>query len=395
MFSRVFRRIRSRKPIIGGAVTTVFCWTLFTTVDSQKKKEIKEGKEEPTPTPGRNQSWWSADGVVKPNLERYPAANQPTPKQEVANLTFAPEVPPPIDRNYPVHLKVNMDVLVKDMEIDSVHTTELWTFNGGVPGPFIRAREGDIMTVELTNNDESGMLHNIDFHSVMGPGGGAHVLTAERNQTKQATFRLEYPGLFIYHCAVAPVGVHMASGMYGAMLVEPQGGLPRVDKEFFVVQSEFYCSDESSTRQLDLDEQRGVDENPSHVVFNGRDGSLRDGGSLKANTGDRVRIYFANVGPNLVSSFHVIGAIFDKVYREGDLISPPGRGIQSTLVPSGGATVVEIDFQVPGTFAIVDHSIWRMEKGAAGWITVTGDPRPDIYHSDDPPVVCASCKHHP
>jgi FtsP/CotA-like multicopper oxidase with cupredoxin domain len=189
--------------------------------------------------------WWSTSVKEPDDPDLFPKAYKPPTRVEEAVLTFAPEVPPPITRNYPVKLKVDMDVQVqppssfsslskvRELSIDGIHDYEFWTFNGGVPGPFIRAREGDVIEVSLTNNDASGMLHNVDFHAVSGPGGGAVVTTTDSNTTKQAYFRLDYPGLFIYHCAVAPVPVHMANGMYGLILVEPKAGLPKYVRKFW------------------------------------------------------------------------------------------------------------------------------------------------------------------
>jgi copper-containing nitrite reductase len=293
-----------------------------------------------------------------------------------------------------------MNTSLRQVPLDSTHLYEIWSFNGGAPGPFIRARQGDVLDISFTNNDESGMWHNIDFHAVSGPGGGAGVLTAEKDETRSASFKLLYPGLFIYHCAVHPVAHHVANGMYGMILVEPEEGLPKVDREFAVVQSEFYTNDEPDepgSRVLSLNDDRLMDENPNYVVFNGRVGSMTndDGQPLLAKAGERVRIFFGNAGPNLVSSFHVIGAIFDKVYREGDLITPPARGLQTTLVPAGGASVVELVPTTPGTLTLVDHSIVRIEKGCVGFLNVEGPVCPTVFHSDKEARPCRPCKIHP
>ena len=202
------------------------------------------------------------------------------------------------------------------------------------------------------------------------------------------------PGLYIYHCAAAPVPVHIANGMYGLVLVEPEEGLPPVDKEFYVLQSEFYAEPSSSDPyKLEFSYQRGLDENPSHVVFNGREGALTDR-PLITDQGDRIRLFVGNAGPNLVSSFHIIGCIFDRVFREGSITSPPTHDLQTTLIPAGGAAVVEMDAIVPGNYAIVDHSIFRIEKGAIGFLKVRGNDRKDIYSSADFPNPCPNCKLH-
>ncbi len=348
--------------------------------------------------------------------------------REQAKLTFAPQVPPPITRKSPaiveVHLNSNRDI----MEIKQGMKYEFWTFEGHVPGPFIRVREGDILEVHHTSSDASGMPHNVDFHSVTGPGGGAPVLTAVKGEEKVAWFKMLHPGLFIYHCAAPPVMDHIANGMYGLILVEPKKGLPKVDREFYVLQSEFYtirppqapevavdhehmdkeaaakekddfwgeeAGEEKAPELLKFSHQEGLNEHPTFVLFNGKYNSLVGEGMLKAKTGEKVRIFFGNAGPNLISSFHVIGEIFDNVYRDADLISPPGHSVQTTLVPAGGATVVEFGLEVPGNYTLVDHAIFRIEKGAVGFLNAEGEPRHDIYLSKDDPTICKGCLVHP
>lgn len=315
---------------------------------------------------------------------------------ECAVLTFAPEVPPPITRRHAsiVRVKLVTDSAVGD--ISHRYKYMLWRFNKNVPGPFIRLREGDVMNLEITNEDESTMPHNIDFHAVTGPGGGSVVTTVELGRTKHASFKMLTAGLYVYHCAAEPLPLHIANGMYGLILVEPPEGLPPVDKEFYIMQSEFYVDTGSEEEGVvEPSYQKGLRERPDVVCFNGREGSLTDGkGMLRANTGEKVRIYFGNAGPNLVSSFHVIGAIFDKVYREGDFVSPPARNLQTTLVPAGGVTVVEFTPVVPGNYTLVDHSIFRIDKGAVGFLAVSGPQNPSVYHSDQVAAPCPGCKLH-
>jgi len=315
---------------------------------------------------------------------------------EVAQLTTAPNVPPPITRKHPVKVQVDFTTQVQELFIDPVNKYSAWTFNGTVPAPFIRARVGDVLQVNLTNKD-ANVSHNVDMHAITGPGGGSKVLTADFGDTRSADFKLLYPGLFIYHCAVEPTPVHIANGMYGLLLVEPEEGLEKVDKEFYILQSEFYTTPTvDNPRLLELAENKALKEIPSHVVLNGRSGSMTETeGMLRAKAGDRIRVFFGNAGPNLVASHHILGCIFDKVYREGDLISPPARGVQTTLVPAGGAAVVEFNLPVPGVFTIVDHSIFRTEKGCFGYIAVDGETRPDIYYAPGNPLTCVGCKLHP
>jgi hypothetical protein len=174
---------------------------------------------------------------------------------------------------------------------------------------------------------------------------------------------------------------HVANGMYGIILVQPETALPKVDREFYILQSEFYTDTPVAGKTLEYSHTDGLMEQPRYVVFNGRVGSLTDANALEVKTGERVRIYFGNAGPNLDSSFHVVGAIFDKLYREGDLMSPPARGVGVTLVPAAGTAVMEITFEVPGQYTMMDHSIFRTEKGALGIINVTGPSRPDLYQA--------------
>lgn len=315
---------------------------------------------------------------------------------ETAILTYAPAVPPPLTRSTPARVVVNFESVQKTLEISPGQKYTLWTFNGRAPGPFIRARVGDLLEMRHHINDATGLPHNIDLHCVTGPGGGAPVTTGVMGNVLCATFKLLHPGLFVYHCAAPPVMDHIANGMYGLILVEPEEGLPKVDREFYVMQSEFYTGDPAEDSDvLPYSHENGSAENPQFIVFNGHTTSLGAQTPLTANTGETVRIYFGNAGPNKISSFHVIGEVFDRVYREGDLLSPPGRSIQTTLVPAGGAAVVDFKLEVPGDFTLVDHAIFRIEKGAVGFLHVNGANRPDIYGSTAGPTTCPGCLVHP
>jgi nitrite reductase (NO-forming) len=303
---------------------------------------------------------------------------------EDAVLTYAPQVPPAITRRTPAVVRVKLET--KEIEdtlmegLDKPTTFEFWTFNGHVPGPFIRVREGDTLELSLTNGADSNMPHNIDLHAVTGPGGGAPLTLAQPGKTRTARFKMLNAGLYVYHCAASPVTNHIANGMYGLILVEPAKGLPKVDREFYVLQSEFYTKQEKGAEGLvTYDRQKALDENPTYVVFNGRVGALMEGGALKAKVGETVRFYFGNAGPNKTSAFHVIGTIFERVYREGAIVDPPSHNIQTTLVGPGGSAVVEMKLKVPGNYTLVDHAIFRLEKGAVGMLKVEGPESPDIY----------------
>ncbi|HRG56908.1 MAG TPA: copper-containing nitrite reductase, partial [Lacunisphaera sp.] len=255
-----------------------------------------------------------------------------------------------------------------------------WTYGGSVPGSFIRIREGDVVEFHLNNHPSSKLPHNIDLHAVTGPGGGAASTFTAPGHSSRFTFQALNPGLYVYHCATAPVPMHIGNGMYGLILVEPKEGLPKVDKEFYVMQGEFYTTGKYGEEGLQaFDMAKAIDERPPYIVFNGSVGSLVGDLAMTAKVGENVRIYFGVGGPNVTSSFHVIGEIFDKVYPEGGLhlVNP---SVQTTLVPSGGATVVDFKVDVPGTYVLVDHSLSRaFNKGALGMLKVAGPENRVIY----------------
>lgn len=322
---------------------------------------------------------------------------------EKANLTTAPNVPPLITRDYPVLLKVHLTSNTQITQLTSQYKYEQWSFNDSVPGPFIRARVGDVVELSLTNKDETGNPHNIDCHAFLGPGGGAALTTVEEGETKAARFRLTAPGLYVYHCAAAPVPVHIANGMYGLMYVQPEDSnlLPPVDHEYYVMQSEFYHEppeiddDGRRSSQVEFSYPNALRGEPEIVVFNGKESALTRDKPLKAHVDESVRIFFGNAGPNLTSSFHVIGSVFERVYRDGDVLSPPGQYISTISVPPGGSTIVDMKMLVPGTYTIVDHAIFRLDKGAVGFLNVAGCQRPEIYQGDNAPAPCVGCKLHP
>jgi nitrite reductase (NO-forming) len=293
--------------------------------------------------------------------------------EEVAVLTFAPHVPPPIKRKHATKVIVNLEVKEVVKKIADGVDYLFWTFGGEVPGKFIRVREGDLVEFHLANHPSSKVPHNIDLHAVTGPGGGAASSFTAPGHKSQFSFKAINPGLYIYHCATAPVGMHVANGMYGLIYVEPKEGLPPVDREFYVVQGDFYTAGRFGEEGLQpFDQDKAIDEKPTYVLFNGSAGSLVGDNALKAHVGEKVRIFFGNGGPNLISSFHVIGEIFDRVYGEGG-VKANQEQVQTTLVPAGGSTIVEFGLEVPGTYILVDHSLFRaFNKGAIGMLKVEG-----------------------
>ena len=321
-----------------------------------------------------------APDATKPKGPQAKGTDPEIVGEEKAVLTSAPLVPPPILRKQPAKVVVELEVIevVKRMA-DGVDYL-FWTFGGDVPGKFIRVREGDLVEFHLGNHPTSKMPHNIDLHAVTGPGGGAASSFTAPGHKSQFSFKALNPGLYVYHCATAPVGMHVANGMYGLILVEPKEGLPKVDKEFYVMQGDFYTQGAFGEEGLQpFDQQKALDEKPSYVVFNGAVGSLVGDKALKANVGETVRLFVGNGGPNLISSFHVIGEIFDHVYQEGGVV-PTQRQVQTTLVPAGGSAIVDFKLEVPGTYILVDHSLFRaFNKGALGMLKVEGLPNLTVY----------------
>ena len=297
----------------------------------------------------------------------------------VAVLTSPPNVPPALHRKFPAKVIVSLEVIEQEKEISEGVKYMFWTFGGTVPGSFIRVRQGDTVEFHLKNNPGNKMPHNIDLHGVTGPGGGAASSFTAPGHESQFTFKALNAGIYVYHCATAPVGMHIANGMYGLMLVEPPEGLSPVDHEYYIMQGDFYTSGKYREKGLQgFDMDKAIDEHPTYVLFNGAEGSLTGDKALTAKTDQKIRLFVGNGGPNLVSSFHVIGAIFDKVRYEGG--SNSQENVQTTLIPSGGAAVVEFQPKVPGSYVLVDHSIFRaFNKGALAILKVDGAQKKEIY----------------
>lgn len=308
-----------------------------------------------------------------------PVQGQEYDSEEIATMVPPPGVPAPITRKHPAKVVVHLETNERKLRLaDGVEYT-FWTFGGSVPGPMIRVREGDYIEFHLSNHPTSQNPHNIDLHATTGPGGGAHSSLIAPGHSATFGFKAQNPGVYVYHCATAPVGMHVANGMYGMILVEPKAGLAPVDREYYVMQGEFYTrGDYGVPGHQPFDMRKALDENPPYVVFNGAVGALTDERALTANVGETVRLYVGNGGPNLISSFHVIGEIFDRVWIEGgDAIN---QNIQTTLIPAGGSTVAEFRVDVPGNLIMVDHSIFRaFNKGALGMIHVGGEEQPKVY----------------
>jgi nitrite reductase (NO-forming) len=326
----------------------------------------------------------SAEAAIVPNVvdtggsrkgDFGPAQGEPIK----AILTSPPHVPPATNRNYPAKVIVELEVTEVDMEIAEGVTYTFWTLGGTVPGSFIRVRQGDTVEFHLKNHPDSKMPHNIDLHGVTGPGGGAAASFTAPGHHTQFTFKALNQGLYVYHCATAPVGMHVANGMYGLILVEPPEGLPKVDHEFYVMQGDFYTTGKYREKGYQpFDMQKAIDEHPTYVLFNGAETALTGPKALKAKTNQNIRMFVGNGGPNLISSFHVIGEIFDKVQYEGG--TRYQENVQTTLIPAGGAATVEFHTEVPGNYVLVDHSIFRaFNKGALAILEVTGDEQLTVF----------------
>lgn len=304
-------------------------------------------------------------------------------KMDAADVSRLPtDLPAPIGNRAPKLVKIHLFTEeVKGLLADGT-TYNYWTFNGKVPGPFLRVRVGDTVELHLKNSAKSRMIHSIDLHAVTGPGGGSAMLQVPPGEEKALTFKTLKPGLFVYHCATPMVANHIANGMYGMILVEPAGGLPKVDHEFYVMQGDMYTTGAYGQHgQQEFDVNKLLNEQPTYFVFNGEVGALTKHHPLKAKVGDTVRIYFGVGGPNFTSSFHVIGEIMDEVWPWGSLATPPSKDVQTISVPPGGATVAQFKLYVPGKYILVDHALARMEHGLAGFLEVSGKPQPEIYHA--------------
>jgi nitrite reductase (NO-forming) len=292
----------------------------------------------------------------------------------------ASEVPPPIGNRAPQTVRVELTAVELEGRLAEGTTFGYWTFNGRVPGPMLRVRVGDTVDVRVKNSVDSTMIHSVDFHAATGPGGGAAASQVNPGAEKAFKFKALIPGLYVYHCATPMVAHHIANGMYGLILVEPEGGLRPVDREFYIMQGEIYTeapfgqhgSQEFSVEKL-------LNERPEYFVFNGAVGALSKLHPLQAKVGETVRLFFGVGGPNYTSSFHVIGEIFDRVYNLGGLLGEPLRGIQTVTVPAGGAVITEFKIDVPGNYIIVDHALSRAERGLVGILQAEGPANPDIF----------------
>jgi nitrite reductase (NO-forming) len=320
------------------------------------------------------------------------AAAPASPVQNV--VREASDLPPPLTRRNAETVRVDLETVEVTGQLDDGTTYRYWTFNGKVPGPFVRVRVGDTVEVTMKNAAGSVMMHNVDFHAVTGPGGGAAATMANPGESKGFTFKALNPGLYVYHCATPMVAQHIANGMYGMILVEPAEGLAKVDREFYVMQGEIYTEQAYGTKgALDESVDKLLAEQPEYFVFNGAADALAKH-PLTAKTGETVRIFFGVGGPNKTSSFHVIGEVFDRAYPLASITSPPMTDVQTITVPPGGAAVTEFKLDVPGRFVLVDHALSRMERGLKGLLVVEGDAKAELFKPHQAPDPAAAAMGH-
>lgn len=319
------------------------------------------------------------DGPILPLSNMLTFISKFNEFERVENIARdASDVPPAINRTEPAHVVLELTAKEVISEMAPGVFVNYWTYNGTVPGPMFRVREGDTVTLTLHNDPTSVHHHNIDLHAVTGPGGGATVSMVAPGESATFTFKALNPGLFVYHCATPNVANHMTHGMYGLILVEPEEGMAAVDREFYVMQGEYYATGGMGRKGLQLfDAQAMLDGRPTYITFNGKVDGIAD--KMQAKTGETVRIYFGNGGVNLSSSFHLIGEIFDRVYPEASLTAAPHTDVQTTMVPAGGATVTEFGLEVPGNYVLVDHALARTDKGAWGKLMVSGEENKQVF----------------
>lgn len=313
----------------------------------------------------------------------------PEPRDpEVDSIAADPtDIPDPVDWDEPRHHEWEIQTEEYIVEIEPDVTHQMMTFEGQVPGPLYRARVGDSVTLtfdvpESLNAD----VHNIDFHAVYGPGGGAVDTTVDPGDgPAEIEFTLEYPGAHIYHCAPGSHDHHISAGMFGAIIVEPEEGLPPVDREFYFGQHELYTrGNTGETGHHGWNFEASMDEDPTYVLLNGEVGRyVQDGtiGPLHAETGETVRVFWANGGPNLVSGPHPIGNVWSRWYASGDLLSDPQQYVEGAPLPAGVTAVGEMELPVPGMINFVDHALSRVvHKGLLAQLMVEGEEDPDIFN---------------
>ncbi len=315
-----------------------------------------------------------------------PVELEPPRELEIDSVAADPTgIPPPVDWDEPRHHEIELFTTERIAEVEPGVTFQYMTFNDQIPGPMIRVRRGDTVHFTLENPEDQGMLHNIDFHAVYGPGGAAVHTNVLPGETAEVEFKAMYPGVHIYHCAVPDMDYHISAGMFGAILVEPEDGLPEVDRELYFGQHELYTNGSAGEEgHHSFDMQSMFDEDPTYVLLNAEAYGFTENGKqgpVIVEKGDRIRVFLANGGPNLTSAWHPIGNVWTNLYRDGDLVSAPSRYVETTPVAPGTVAAAEMDTPVPGPIKLVDHALSRVRaKGLLAVIQVEGEEEPDIYN---------------
>jgi nitrite reductase (NO-forming) len=304
-----------------------------------------------------------------------PTAQAATPAPQTLN-----QAPTPLKfERKGTDVYVEMTAQVTNIEIEKGKTYNAWTFNGQAPGPLVVVNEGDTIHFTLKNMDPT-TPHSMDFHAVH-TSPSKNFIDVKPNSSGNFTYKATNPGVFMYHCGTKPVLAHIANGMHGVIIVKPKNGYPtdsKIDKEFVIIENEWY-------KEHDFNDM--MNGTPSEVVFSTK--ALKDGQEntngdtftlkehpLLAKVGDHIRLYVNNVGPNQVSSFHVVGTLFDTVYLDGN---PQNvlHGMQTVMLPASGGAVVEFTVTEEGSYSIVTHQFNNVQKGAAAVIKVTKDGKDD------------------
>ena len=337
------------------------------------------------------------------NMQAMSAASGKLAVETTEISRNADDLPSPLNREQEQLVTVDLytDELIAEM-MPGV-TYQYWTYNSKVPGPFIRVRAGDQVEIRLrhgnpdvTNEDHNQhtaaqhaaaghSAHSIDLHAVIGPGGGAPLMQVGPGEEKRFRFKATHPGIYVYHCASPHVPTHIANGMYGMILVEPTQGLTKVDREFYVMQGEFYTAGKFGSKGYQaFSKEKLLAEQPEYFLFNGRVNSLSGERALKAKVGEKIRL-FVGIGSHIASNFHIIGAIFDNLYPEGAILSPPLKNVQTTTIAAGSAVMIEFTAQVPGKYLLVDHNLTRaIDKGALAELIIEGPDQPELYQQINP-----------
>lgn len=315
------------------------------------------------------------------------ATLDPAKPVDVSRIAADPRaIPAPIARTEPATVEVDLETRELVAEVEPGVTFTFMTFGDRIPGPFVRTRVGDTVDLTIRNHPDNSMVHNVDFHACRGPGGGAEVTTVAPGEEKRLRFEVTYPGAFIYHCAVANVDYHISSGMFGIILVEPEAGLPEVDREFYLGQHELYTNGTTGQEgHHEFDFATMAMEQPTYVLVNGEKYAIgpQKYDEMRVGTDETVRIFYGVGGPNLLSSFHAIGSVWDEVYAQGALASEPQRYVQTTPVLPGSTAVVTSTFPVPGDYKLVDHALSRVaRKGALAVIHAEGPENTAIFDPD-------------